>query len=160
MGAGGLVGIEEQPASSIFQEIKEIELDGIVGNEQVIMEESTGPDGKSYGSFAIRRFNAGMGDWLTEYVWTVDNPSSMDIENGYWNVTGTPVVLLKVQHGNSGGLSYRVVGYTYGNLLELIARDNLAMGNAFFYGSSIIEQTGRQYFIWVVMDGELTLIPY
>lgn len=160
MEEGDPVGNGEQPASSIFQEIKDIELDGTMGNEQVIIEESTNPEGKSYVSFAIQRFHTVAGDWVTEYVWTVDNPSSADVENGYWNVTGTPAVLLKVQQGNDGGLSYRIIGYSYGNLREIVARDNLTQGNVFFYGSSIIEQAGGQYFSWALINGELKLIPY
>jgi hypothetical protein len=160
MEEGDPVGIGEQPASSIFQEIKDIELDGIMGNEQVIIEESTNPEGNSYVSFAIQRFDTGLGDWSTEYVWTMDNPFSADVENGYWNVTGAPAVLLKVLQRDSGGLSYRIVGYSRGSLNELVARDNIAQGNAFFYGGSIIEQVGTEYSIWVVMDGELTLVPY
>jgi hypothetical protein len=152
------MGIGEQPASSIFQEIKDIELDGIMGNEQIVMEESTNPEGNSYSSFAIRRFDVGLGDWRTGYVWSVDNPSSTDLENGYWNATGTPVVLLKVRQGT--GISYRVIGACYGSLREFIARDNLEQGNVFFYGGNIIEQAGRNYFIWAMVDGELTLIPY
>jgi hypothetical protein len=154
------VGIWEQPASSIFQEIKDIELDGIMGNEQVIIEESTNPEGSSYVSFTLQRFDTGADEWITEYTWTVDNPYSADIENGYWNVTGTPVILLKVWQRNDGGFSYRIVGCGSEGLQELVVRDNLAQGNAFFYGGSIIEQSGRQYFIWAVVDGELTLIPY
>ncbi|NLO39829.1 MAG: hypothetical protein GX115_10230 [Ruminiclostridium sp.] len=42
------MGIGEEPTSSIFQEIRGIELDGIIGNEQVVMEELTPPNGKSH----------------------------------------------------------------------------------------------------------------
>jgi len=159
MRVGGYMGIGEEPTSSIFQEIRGIELDGIIGNEQVVMEELTPPNGKSHISFAIQRLDSGLGDWLTEYVWTVDNPSHADIENEYWNITGTPVVLLKV-HKRNGNISYRVVGTCNGCLCEFIARDNLPPGNSFFYGGTIIEQTGGQYFIWAMADGKLALIPY
>ncbi|MBP7176297.1 MAG: hypothetical protein KBA53_08815 [Thermoclostridium sp.] len=153
------MGIGEQPASSIFQEIRDIELDGIMGNELVIMEELTPPDGRSRISFTIQRFDTGLGSWRNEYVWIADNHSSADIENECWNITKTPAVLLKAQQRN-GDISYRVVGTCNGSLYEFIARDSLPQGNSFFYGGSIIEQAEGQYSIWVMTDGKLALNPY
>lgn len=152
--------IGEQPASSIYQEIKDIELDGIIGNERVIIEGSTNPEGRSYTSFAIQRFNPLVNEWRTEYTWIINELAEAEVENGYWNVTGSPAVLLKMSQKNGEWFSYRVVGYNYGILRELAARDGLCHGNVFFYGSSIIEQSCGQYSIWAVIDGLLVLVPY
>ena len=154
------MGIGEQPASSIFQEIHDIELDGIMGNEQVIIEGSTDPLGSSYTVFTIQRFDTSLQGWCTEYVWSIQKIAETDIENAIWNITGTPVVLLKLYNGNNGGLSYRVLGYQNGSFAELIARDNIGQRNVFFYGNCIIEQAGRDYFVWTKEEGALILIPY
>lgn len=150
----------EQAASSIFQEIKYIELDGIMGNEQVIIEGSTNPEEVSYTSFIIQRFDMSILEWITEYVWTIDELIVTDVENGYWNISGAPVVILKATQGSGEWLSYRVVGYRDGKLQELIVRENILQGNAFLYGGGIFEQSGNQYYIWTVVQGELKLIPY
>lgn len=154
------MGIGEQPASSIFQEVHDIELDGIMGNEQVIIGGSTDPLGRSYTAFTIQHFDTSLQRWRTEYVWSVQKIADTDIENAIWNITGMPVVLLKLYDGDTGGLSYRVLGYQNGSIGELITRDNIGQRNVFFYGNSIIEQTGRDYLVWAKVNGALMLIPY
>lgn len=154
------MGTGEQAASSIYQEITDVELDGLMGNEQVIIERSTNPEDVSYTSFTIQRFDPGIRDWRTEYTWTIGELAEAGVENGFWNVTGGPVVILKAIQAGGERFSYRIIGYSSGKLGELVVREGLYDGNVFFYGCGIIEQRNGQYAIWTVIDGELALIPY
>lgn len=150
----------ERAASSISQEIFDIDLDGIPGNERVIIERFTDTTDTTYTTFIIQRFYPVSGTWHTEYTWSVKGLVYTEIENENWSVINAPVVILKISDGTGNFLSYRAVGYHFGILTNLISRDSIFQGNVFFYGFNIIEQTGNQYRIWQISQGKLGLFPY
>lgn len=149
----------EQVASSISQEIFDVDLDGIAGNERVIIERIT-PNGTTYTTFIIQRFCAVSGIWYTQYTWSVAGLFNTEIENEIWSIFNAPVVILKISDATSSFLSYRVVGYQFGVLTNLIVRDSIFQGNVFFDNFNIIEQTGNHYRIWLISNGSLNLFPY
>lgn len=150
----------EQPTSSISQELFDIDLDGIPGNERVVIERLTDVTDTTYTTLMIQRFCPAIKNWRTEYLWTVEGLVHTEIENEFWYVLNAPVVILKVSQGSGSFLDYRVIGYHFGTLQELLSREAIFQGSVFIDAYNIIEQTGNQYSIWVVRQGVLNLVSY
>ncbi|NLM10156.1 MAG: hypothetical protein GX213_05140 [Clostridiaceae bacterium] len=152
---------EREPVtSSISQEISDIDLDGFPGNERVIIERITDITNTTYTTFIIQRFCPVSGNWYTQYIWTIEGLVYTEIENENWNILNAPVVILKVFARTGSFLTYRVVGYHFGALTNLVARDSIFQGNVFFDDFNIIEKIGNQYRIWQISHDELHLSPY